>query len=239
MTGEADQGASEPTESTSTATPAADQGTDHFDDDQSGSQQQPAGGEGGDTLATGGKPEAKADGGDSKPGEGKDGEGKGGGESSYESFQMPEMEEGQQVDQGLIDAVSPIMQKYDLDQAAAQELVSAGAEYLISQQKAAREAHAKQVDQWGDDSFKDPDFGNGDEETFKRESDLAAKALAHYGSPELTTLLSKAEGYGLGNHPAVVKALAKIGKDIGEDGTLSGAGGNKQVDDADLLYGEK
>jgi hypothetical protein len=58
--------------------------------------------------------------------------------------------------------------------------------------------------------------GGGD---FKANLEHAGRAVAAFGGRELGDAL---EQYGLSNHPAVIRAFARVGRTMGEDEMISG-----------------
>ena len=61
-------------------------------------------------------------------------------------------------------------------------------------------------------------------------------ALARFGNPDLVKVLNET---GLGNHKAVIRFMAQVGKQISEDrlpGTGDGASTGEPVDPAALMY---
>lgn len=83
---------------------------------------------------------------------------------------------------------------------------------------------------WQDTVRADPDIG-GD----KLEPTLGAisKLVDKYGSPELRPAL---DATGAGNHPAVVKFLANVAKDLGEGQPVLGAAPTSKESLADRMY---
>ena len=61
---------------------------------------------------------------------------------------------------------------------------------------------------------------------FAANLDLAKKALANYGDEKLVAYLDSTR---LGNDPALIRAFAKIGKPLAEDGILGRAGGGQRL----------
>ena len=79
----------------------------------------------------------------------------------------------------------------------------------------------------------DKEFGGA---KFQETVALANKALTALGSPELLADLNAA---GLGNHPGLIRLLAKAGKAMAEDRSLRGGGETKvHQRPADILYGQ-
>ena len=214
--------------------PSSDAGTQSQQSGADGDQNlnQPTG----DTLLEGGEGNQQQQ----QPTDGGDGNDGDGDAVAYSDFDLPEMPDGQEFDQGLLDAAVPIMQKHGLNQEQAQELINAVAPRLVEQYSSAVADHEARVDQWGKDAKADEEIGGTNGADFSANAEHAKKALAAFGTPELTRqIMSRTEGMGLGNHPEMVRFMVKVGKAIGEDGTLAGRSGDGgKQDPADVLYGD-
>lgn len=120
----------------------------------------------------------------------------------------------------IVEAVSPVLKKYNLTQEAAQELADVHMDLLRKQNEAMYSAQAAQVAAWKEEAQKDPEFGGAN---YEKNVGLARVALKHMISDnkqEAETLRDILDGSGMGNHPAVLKAFARIGKLISEDSVL-------------------
>lgn len=182
-------------------------------------QGQGAGGEGSGTGAEGG-----AQGGD-KGGEGaegkKDGEGsgddKGGAPESYE-FTMPE---GMEPDQPLLDAVSEIFKAKNLSQEDAQEIVDSYNKVLQERAKESENETNEVLQQWAKEIRDDKEFGGDKYDETVKLARLAVNELGGEQAQELRDLFTRT---GLGVHPVLVKVMARAGKLLSEDGSLSAGG---------------
>lgn len=136
--------------------------------------------------------------------------------------------EGQELDANALSVFEPIAKELGLTQEQAQKLVDIYPQ--IQQQQA--EAWSKQVADWGEQVKADKEIG-GDK--FTASVGLAQRALDQFGNPELREYL---QASGLGNHPALVRFCAKVGKSMAEDSfVVPNQGGQRST--ADLLYGKK
>lgn len=136
--------------------------------------------------------------------------------------------EGQELDANALAVFEPIAKELGLTQEQAQKLVDIYPQ--IQQQQA--EAWSKQVAEWGEQVKADKEIG-GDK--FNASVGLAQRALDQFGNPELREYLNAS---GLGNHPALVRFCAKVGKSMAEDSMVMPSNGG-QRSTADLLYGNK
>lgn len=224
------------------------------------SEAPPEGGDGGAApAATGDNPAAAANASNPNPGEGEnpDGEGKQDGgktaeelaaekdakeKADKEAAEKAEKEkkpaapekyeftppEGQELDANALAVFEPIAKELGLSQEQAQKLVDIYPQ--IQQQQA--EAWGKQVADWGEQVKADKEIG-GDK--FNASVGAAQRALDQFGNTELREYLNAS---GLGNHPALVRFCAKVGKAMAEDTfVVPNQGGQRSA--ADILYGKK
>lgn len=121
--------------------------------------------------------------------------------------------------------------------ATARDALKWATEYQASQVKDAGAAQRAQfenvVKQWDADARADADFGGANYDANVQSALAGVRAV---GSPELVDILDQS---GLGSHPAVLKAFAKIGKHAQESPILGGEGGKGNVSFANALYGKK
>lgn len=179
----------------------------------------------GGTLLTGaeGKVEAKAEA-EPKPAETKADEGKV--EDKEASKSVPEkyefkFEEGVEVDAAALDAFSPVLKEAGLTQEQAQKLANVYATQMSRVQESLVEQHTRQVQEWAKAVREDKEIGGAN---FDANVKVAQRAIARFGDAELKQVLDQ---YGLGNHPALVRAFLKAGREIKEDNLeLGGAAGN-------------
>ncbi|HEJ7039356.1 TPA: peptidase [Serratia liquefaciens] len=136
--------------------------------------------------------------------------------------------EGQELDANALSVFEPIAKELGLTQEQAQKLVDIYPQ--IQQQQA--DAWSKQIADWGEQVKADKEIG-GDK--FNASVGLAQRALDQFGNPELREYLNVS---GLGNHPALVRFCAKVGKSMAEDSMVMPNNGG-QLSAADVLYGNK
>jgi len=145
----------------------------------------------------------------------KDGEGD---ETSYEPFDIPE---GLEVDETMLDSVTPIMRELGLEQEQAQKLVSAYADVVQQQAEAQAAAIKETFEGWVETAKKDPEIG-GDkwDQTVER----ANAVLRKLGTKELID--DVIVGNGMGNHPEVIRLLNRAADELLSDEAPTG----KQTD---------
>lgn len=143
--------------------------------------------------------------------------------AEYAEFKAPD---GQTLNEDAMKEFAALAKEKNLSQEDAQKLVDLGAKNV----QRIQEAQVKQIEQaqaqWAEASHTDKEFG-GDK--LKENMAVAGKALATFGSPELSTLLQES---GLGNHPEIIRAFFRVGKAISEDRLV--AGSTKPAGESDL-----
>lgn len=127
---------------------------------------------------------------------------------TYSDFAMPE---GIELDAKLLESATPLFKELGLTQEQAQKVVDFEAARVAEQARSQAEAFEQLKADWRDQSMNDPEFGG---EAFEENVSTAREALKKFGDAELSQLM---EDYGIGNHPAVIRALVKIGKLTRED----------------------
>ena len=140
--------------------------------------------------------------------------------------------EGFQVDTELLGRFTPLAKELKLDNAGVQKL----ANFLAEERKADAgnqvKAWEKTVDGWTQATKSDPEIGG---EKLGPALASAKAVVDKYGNDKLRGELF--DQYGIGNHPEVIRFLARIGADMADDkfhGTPGGGGGEKSA--AEVLY---
>lgn len=129
------------------------------------------------------------------------------------SFTMPD---GMEVDKPLADAFTPVAKELGLSNEQANKLASVYAGHVQAETKQLAEAWVKQNETWQGELKADPEFGGARYgQTVK---DVHAGILKSGGEA-----LAKALGEsGMGDHPEIVKAFARIGRMFREDALVKG-----------------
>lgn len=131
------------------------------------------------------------------------------------------MPDGVELDGELADALGPEFKELGLTHAQAQKLVD---KYIgIQQGRAAKqtEGFAKTVEGWVDTAKKDAEIG-GDK--WDGTVQAATRAVNRLGTPALKEYLNASGG---GNHPELIRFMAKAGAMISEDNPASGGAGGQ------------
>lgn len=188
-------------------------------------------------AATEQNPEAKPEAGADPAAEGNEGEGEGGEpETKPEEPVVPEkyefaMPEGFTLDEARAGEFEAFARSNKLTNEAANEALSLAVKHVQGLQDQQLAAWREQVEGWGNEIRTDKDLGG---EKLQASVNIAQKALARFGTPELVDFL---ESSGIGNHPALVRFCYQIGTRISEGGMITGAGaGEGRRSTADVFY---
>lgn len=122
----------------------------------------------------------------------------------YAEFAAPE---GVELDQDLLGEFKPLAKELNLSQENAQKLVDMAAKIVTKQ----LEAVTAQVAQWAEDARADPEIG-GDK--LAANLALGKRVIDFAGGKPLRDALNET---GVGNHPSLIKAFAKLGALISDD----------------------
>lgn len=142
------------------------------------------------------------------------------------------MPEGVEVDQELLDELGPEFKELGLTTKQAQKLAD---KFIAKQQARAKsqgENWAETVSGWVDTAKSDPEIGGAKwDGTVK----VASGVVNRFGTPELKEYLNASGG---GNHPEMIRFMAKVGALIGEDNPAisENPGGKVKQDTASILY---
>lgn len=131
------------------------------------------------------------------------------------------MPDGIEVDQELLDAISPKFVAKKFTRSEAQEFVDEFTKVQQARAKQRGEDWANTVQGWVDSAKKDKDIGG---DRWGSTVSSATRAIAKLGTPELKEYLDASGG---GNHPELIRFMAKVGALIREDRPAGdGAGGS-------------
>ena len=142
------------------------------------------------------------------------------------------MPEGVELDQALLDEVAPQFKELGLTTKQAQALTD---KFIAAQTKRAEaqaDTWAQTITGWVDQAKADPEIGGAKwDSTVKAASGVVGK----FGSPELKEYLNAS---GAGNHPEMIRFMAKVGAVISEDNPAISENPGKTVarDSAAILY---
>lgn len=135
--------------------------------------------------------------------------------------------DGVQADPELLKGFVATAKEIGIDSAKAQKVLDL---YVAAQTQAQQKADAdwaKQLQEWKDQVGADKELGG---EGMKANLAAAKKAVARFGTPELAQVLDSS---GLGNHPELVRLLARAGKALAEDSVAGTSSPTSQRADQD------
>ncbi|MEW6626576.1 MAG: hypothetical protein AB1431_07290 [Pseudomonadota bacterium] len=138
--------------------------------------------------------------------------------------------EGMTIDPALLEEATPIFKEIGLSNEAANKVLPLAQSLMTKTHEAAVQsmidAGAQQRKAWLDEAKADPEIGGG-----KWDATLhsAAKALDALGYPEGSPFRAALTETGFGNHPEMIRAMAKVGAMVGEDGDFVRADAAVQV----------
>lgn len=142
------------------------------------------------------------------------------------------MPDGVDLDTELADALGADFKELGLTNAQAQKLVDKYIEVQQGRAQKQAEGFATTITKWADDAKKDKEIGGSN---WDGTVTNARRAIDRLGNPELKEYLEVTGG---GNHPEVIRFMAKVGAMIREDNPANGGaeGAGKPVDPAHVLY---
>ncbi len=144
------------------------------------------------------------------------------------AFTMPE---GVELDTELADALMPEFKELGLTQKQAQALVEKYASSIQAKAEKQGEAWAATVDKWAADAKADKEIGGDKWPVTTADAQRAIKA---FGSDDLREYLNASGG---GNHPSLIRFMAKVGATLKEDSPAGGGeSGSKPADPAHVLF---
>lgn len=134
--------------------------------------------------------------------------------------------EGVELDQEMLDEILPLFKDAGVSNEAANKL----AKYYADKQNKEVEKFHQLTQSWAEQAKKDKDIG-GDK--FEKTVSNARLAIDKLGTPALRAALNE---YGMGNHPEIIRAFAKMGEMMGDDTIHKGDATPKQTNLLDRLY---
>lgn len=140
--------------------------------------------------------------------------------------------DGYNVDTETLGKFTELAKGLDLTQEDAQKVMDLAVENMANAQKIQEQAWLKQREEWAKDIKADKDFGG---EKFNETMERAKRSIANFFGEDVLTFLD-ATGYG--DHPGLLKGLAKIDMAVGEDKIVDGKPSEQMKSQAERLYGK-
>lgn len=155
---------------------------------------------------------------------------------TYEAYKLPE---GVQVDEALLGEFNAVAKELGLTQAEAQKLVDLQAKTAAAGETGREEFLAQalktQSDAWVNEIKSDPELGGA---KFDATVSTAVKAISTFFGDDFRQLLNDS---GIGNNPALIRGMHKIGLAISEDKLVipgSDASATENVSAAQAMFGD-
>lgn len=163
-----------------------------------------------------------------KPEDGKADDGKLVGAPEKYDFKLPE---GVEADTETLGKFEGIARELKMNQEQAQALVDLYTTKATAAAEQSQKAWDDLRETWVTTAKADKEYGG---QNFDASIGAAKTALKAFGTPELNDALTMS---GMGDHPEVVRLLARVGKAIGEDKLKFGNAGNAAPKDAaSIIY---
>ena len=142
--------------------------------------------------------------------------------------------EGTELDSKAVELFEPVARELDLTNEQAQKLAGLWPQLQEQMQQRQAESWGQQVEKWAADTKADKEIG-GDK--YAGAVGHAQKALDTFASKEFREFLDTT---GMGNHPEMVRAFAKVGKLMSEDSFVTGQGSGSQKNElVEAFYPKK
>lgn len=142
--------------------------------------------------------------------------------------------EGMQLEAAQLDGFKKLAAELKLDSAGASKVLEQVAAIDKARAEAGEKSFVEQDKKWAAEWQSDKELGGA--KSKETVTDIR-RAFTHFKADEARSVLMAA---GLGNHPAVVRAFAAIGRALRDDtiaNTASSSGSSKPKTDAEIFYG--
>lgn len=149
-----------------------------------------------------------------------------------EAYAFKDLPEGYSISEQQLAEVTPLFKELSLTQEQADKLMAFDAKRALAAEQAGLEQRQGLVTGWEKSLREDASFGGAN---FDANVGVAQKALAQFGTPELSIMLKES---GLGSHPEVVRLFHRIGQQLAEGQLHSGSGNQSRKTDAEVFYGK-
>lgn len=146
---------------------------------------------------------------------------------AYEDFTVPE---GVELDTTVLGKFKDVAKELNLPQGAAQKVADLGVELAQSWVEKAQSDFAELTASWVEEAKADKEIGG---DALPQNLAVAKKAVDTYGTPAFAALL---EQYKLGDHPEMIRLLAKVGRTVSEDTPVGGGNAEPARKAANVLF---
>ena len=146
-------------------------------------------------------------------------------EGAYD-FSDLDLPEGMELDEKLAETAGPIMAEAGLTQRQANHMT----DVIVAMKRQEAEQWGKTQEDWQAQVKADKEIG-GDK--FERTAKQCGRVMKQFGTAEFGTFL---DNFGLGNHPEMIRFMARVGNAITEDEPGGSASVGGKEDAASILY---
>lgn len=159
-----------------------------------------------------------------------------------ETYELAVPEGFEKLDEQAVAAATPVFKELGLSNDQANKLIPVAASFakriVDERDQQLIGTIAEQRKGWLEEAKADKEIGGAN---WDASLTSAAKALDTLGFPKGSPLRNLLDESGLGNHPEMIRAFAKVGKAIGEDADFVRGDSSAAVKktDAELFYGKK
>lgn len=153
-----------------------------------------------------------------------------------EKYAFENLPDGYALDEAATTEWSAVFKDAGFTQEQVDKLVAMDAKRQQSMtanyQQQAQQARQQQLGDWLTELKADEAFGGA---KFDENVGVAQKALAEFGSPELSKALAET---GMGSHPEVVRLFHRIGQQLAEGQLHRGSGNPSRKSNEEVFYGK-
>lgn len=149
-----------------------------------------------------------------------------------EAYAFKDLPDGYAISDQQLAEVTPLFKELNLTQEQADKLMAFDAKRALAAEQSGLEQRQGLVTGWEKSLREDASFGGAN---FDANVGVAQKALAQFGTPELSTMLKES---GLGSHPEVVRLFHRIGQQLAEGQLHSGSGNTTRKSNEEVFYGK-
>jgi hypothetical protein len=144
-----------------------------------------------------------------------------------------ELREESLLDNSVVETVTVFAKENNLSNEQAQQLLDQQDQLIQNFQDSQRETYEDMLEDWRNTVINDKELGG---DNLNATATKAQRVTSTYASEELIDLLRQT---GYGDHPEVVKFLAKIGEAMGDDSVETGKFAKKEQTFEEAFYGNK
>lgn len=146
-------------------------------------------------------------------------------EGAYD-FTGLDLPDGFELDTKLAETASPIMAEAALTQRQANRM----ADVVVAMKRQETEDWVREQQRWQEAAKTDSEIGG---DNFNTSVNRCGRVMRQFGSPAFGEFLDQ---YGLGNHPEMIRFMARVGNAITEDEPGGSASSGGKEDPASILY---